>query len=112
MSDSNLDWTGLAEQTEPNPIKYRFADVQHRFRKVAFDVYKSIGGNSSDACWEMRTEADGTKYLYAIYEEPEALVATASSDWSAISDRSGRNITLAYKGAPLMRYASAQHGFE
>ena len=113
MSDSELDWASLSENTETRRARYRFDDVKSKFKKIAFDVYKPTGASAGDAqLWELRDEG-GEKFLYAIYEQPTDLTATSALiDWTATSDRDGKNVTLSFKNTPLVRYASAQHGFE
>lgn len=106
----NLDWENLADSTETAHTRYKFADVQHLMRRVAFDVYKPLSG--SDVCWELREE-DGIKYLYSVYDKPEDLTATSTKDqdWVATSDRDGKNVTLSFRQFPLVRFAAASHGF-
>lgn len=107
----DLDWALLKERIETKRGKYRFEDVKDRVVKVAFDVFKST---TDGGLWELREEG-GTKFLYAIYGDPAELTSTSApndSAWKATSDRDGKNVSLAFRGIPLMRFASSQHGFE
>ena len=106
----DLNWEHLSESTETARTRYKFADVQHLMRKVAFDQYKPLSG--ADTLWELREE-DGTKYLYSVYDDATDLTATSANDadWQATSDRDGKNVTLSFKQLPLVRFAAAEHGF-
>lgn len=111
MSERELDWALLDDRTQTKRVRHRFEEVKHAVKKVAFDVFKSTNG---DQLWELRSDPDGTKYLYAIYGEP-AEITTTSSDtngWKATPDSAGKNVTLSFKNLPLIRFASAEHGFE
>jgi hypothetical protein len=107
----DLNWEHLSESTETARTRYKFADVQHLMRKVAFDIYKQIG-DKVENLWELREE-DGTKYLYSVYDDAADLTAKSSddADWQATSDRDGKNVTLSFKQLPLVRFAAAEHGF-
>jgi hypothetical protein len=109
--DLNIDWAELADATETKKTKYRFADVQNLFKKVAFDVYKPLVGNT-ETLWELREE-DGQKFLYSVYDEATDLKALSSNtpDWQAASDSDGKNVTLSFRKLPLVRFASTEHGF-
>ena len=106
----DLNWEHLSESTETARTRYKFADVQHLMRKVAFDQYKPLSG--ADTLWELREEA-GTKYLYSVYDDATDLTAKSAddADWQATSDRDGKNVTLSFKQFPLVRFAAAEHGF-
>lgn len=106
-----LDWMLLSEQTETKRAKYRFDDVRGQVRKIAFDVFKATNG---DSLWQLQEDDDGQKFLYAIYGEPAELTATSAdiNGWKATPDRDGKNVSLAFKNLPLIRFASAEHGFD
>ena len=104
-----LDWDVLNNEVSPQKDRLRFAEVQHLFKKVAWDAYKPLSG--SETLWELREE-NGEKYLYAIYGDADELVSTASmSKWSAICDKEGRNITLSYNNTPIKRFSAAEYSF-
>lgn len=106
-----LDWTALGATTNPRTDRLAFDEVKHMFKKVAWDAYKPLSG--SDILWELREEDDG-KFLYAIYGDENSLVTTASvsSNWTAISDHDGKNITLSYSNVPIKRFSSVEYGFQ
>lgn len=106
----DLDWDHLVEATTTAHTRFKFADVEHLFRKIAFDSYR-LKDTSAPGLWELREE-DGVKYLYSVYDDAVDLTTVSqTSDWRATADRDGKNITLAFKQLPLMRFAAADHGF-
>lgn len=110
---NDLDWGSLDQVINPDATKYRFADVAHLFRKVAFDVYKPLTG--IEQLWELRAGDDGESYLYALYGDSEDLTVKSedkTGPWQATSDRTGENVTLSYKNIPIMRFASEKEGFK
>ena len=107
---SNFDWSAVDKAVNKTRTIYEFEDVKHLFKKVAFDVYKPING--SEQLWELKDGEDGKQYLYALYEEGEDLVSTASlKEWFATPDAQGKNITLSYQQVPIMRFSSTDCGF-
>jgi hypothetical protein len=107
-----LDWRALGESLAPRTDKLKFEQVKHLFKKVAWDAYKPLSG--SETLWELREEDDG-QYLYAVYGDEETLISKASvdgtNDWSATSDREGKNVTLSFKHIPIKRFAASEYGF-
>jgi hypothetical protein len=105
-----LDWEGLDKAVNKERTSYEYEQVKHLFRKCAFDAYKPLNG--SEQLWELRDGEDGKKYLVALYEEAEDIVATASTKfWKATPDSRG-NVTLAYKDFPIMLFTAANAGYE
>jgi hypothetical protein len=107
---SSFNWSVVDKAVNKKRVVYEFDEVKHLFKKVAFDVYKPVTG--SDQLWELRDGDDGKKYLFALYEEGQDIVAEASAkEWYATPDSQGLNITLSYKQIPVARFASAECGF-
>lgn len=108
---SDIDWQSLELVLNPPTSKaIDFASASDQFTKVAFDVYKKIG---EEGLWELREAEDGRKMLVALYEEAHDTVKTASlSEWSAHADSSRKFVTLAFRGAPIYKFASTDYGFD
>jgi hypothetical protein len=110
-----FDWEKINKVVNPEPVKrLEYEGNKHLFRKVAFDAYKSISGNS-DQLWELRDGEDGKTYLYALYGDGSDIVANSHNEekqWQATADSDGENITLSYKKVPIYRFASSQYPFE
>ena len=116
-----LEWTKLAPTTASPEKRLKFDEVKGQFKKVAWDVYKPL--DNSEIFWELREDADGTKYLYSMYEdspikvnsndadELAPLTATASLDWQAICDHQKKNITLAFRNVPIKRFSASEFNF-
>jgi hypothetical protein len=105
MSDEFIN--GLQEDKVVERVK--LADHPNRFVKVAFDLFRD---NTTDFVW--KTEAagdDGQVWLVRSEEQPEQSQVKQAGNWMAVVDRSGNNITLAYKGRPLQRFASSDYKF-
>jgi hypothetical protein len=99
---ATLDWTLLEKSINKKSSMYSFEENKQYFTKIAADVYKANNGSSQ--LWELRDAEDGKKYLYALYNEAEDITITSKSDWSAISDSSGKHVTLAYRKTPIYRF--------
>jgi hypothetical protein len=112
MSDNTFNWSAIEKVINPQQARYEFETHKHLFKKVAFDTYKSINGNSVQL-WELREAEDGNSYLYALYGEPEDIVSNSEqSSWEAISNGAGDNVTLSYKKIPIYRFASSVYPFQ
>jgi len=109
---NDLDWQSLNGELNPTTSRYRFADVSHLFKKVAFDVYKPL--NESEQLWVLEEDDSGVSYIAALYDDPDDITVESNKDqiWSAASDKDGKNVTLSYKNMPITRFASAEYGFE
>jgi len=108
---SDIDWKSLElALNPPTDRSIDFASASGQFTKVAFDVYKKIG---EEGLWELREAADGRKVLVALYEEAAENIKTASvNEWSAHPDSSSKFVTLAFRGAPIYKFAAADYGFD
>jgi hypothetical protein len=114
MAGDLFDWNKVDQVVNPRPVnKLDYESNKHMFRKVAFDAYKALDGNS-DRLWELRDEEDGKTYLYALYGDASELIANSNEeekDWKAAADSDGKNVTLAYKQVPIYRFASDKYPF-
>ena len=109
----DIDWNSIEQAIRPaknNTLD--FSAVRDQFTKVAFDVYKRTG---EESLWELRESEGGQKILVALYEEQDnETVKTASvkSDWTAHADMTRQFVTLAFKGSPVYKFSSKEHGFD
>lgn len=108
----DFDWNSLERAVETKHTSFKFADVEHLFKKVAWDMYKPLSG--SDQLWELRDGEDGQRYLFALYEDAEDLTVESNNEqsWKAYSDRDGENVTLSYCDVPMARFASKEYSFK
>ena len=107
---AEFNWTSVEQSVPSKRSCYDYEQYQKYFRKVAFDCYKSAAGNS-DQLWELRTADDGRQYLYALYGEPEDVVAASVTTWEATADQDGSQVTLSYKNIPVYKFAAKDYRF-
>jgi len=95
-----------------NGKKYiKYADVQHRIQKVAFDVVRFTDNSGGfDKLWIVKEE-NGEKVLVAMYDEEEPITAKASIPWAAHADSFG-NVNVFYKGEPITKFAVTKLGLK
>ena len=105
-----LDWTKLAGHVAPDTSKVPYEPNKHLFRKVAFDVFQ-LNSSPVESLWVLQQGDDGEEYLVAQYQDEEVEGLEAKSHWTALADREGKNVTLAYKEMPIQRFASTDYGF-
>lgn len=104
-----LEWDKLAKNIIPNTTRIEFEPNKRYFTKIAFDVFQ-LNTSSVESLWILeKDDKDGREYLVAKYEDPQPL--EAKSNWLALLDNEGKNITLAYKDVPIQRFASSNFGF-
>jgi hypothetical protein len=107
----NLDWVKLASEMTKDSGKVPYDTNKHLFTKVAFDVFQ-LNGSSVESLWKLENDEDGKQFLVAMYDdEQEGDKIVSTSNWSALSDKNGQNITLFYKDTPIQRFASVEYGF-
>jgi hypothetical protein len=107
---TNYDWSHLDGVMNPETKRVAFTDVQHLFKKVAFDVYKQEG---STKLWELCTDDDGSQHLIALYDDDDNMVVESHDEksWTATANADGDNITLSYNSTPIARFASSQYQY-
>lgn len=90
---------------------FKFSDVQNKFEKVAFDIFRKKDGNPEEL-WQVQNADDGNAYIVAIYNEDDEKVATASvkPDWSVIVTNA--DLHVFYKQEHLCKVAAAQLGLK
>jgi len=88
-----------------NRIKYS-EDIL--IKKIAFDYFK-VDNDPYEGLWKME-ERDGEKYLVRSSEADSH--QKTIGDWTAVSDHSKSNITLAYKSVPVALLSSSEYKFD
>lgn len=112
MNKFSVDYTDL--QSKLNRKKaYRLSDVQHRIKKVAFDVVRFVDSDRIDDLWQIQREGED-EYIVAMYDESlddNAKTASASNntiDWKVIANHAGESVNVFYRNSPITRIVLAQ----
>lgn len=111
MSKTSLDYSILENKLDKSKKKvYKLADVQHKIRKVAFDVVRFIDGSDIEGLWKVDKTPDG-ECIVALYDEGESLEKTAStrSEWKVLLSKQN-DLHIFYKNEPIVRLASQDLG--
>ncbi len=111
MSKTSLDYSSLENKLNTSNKKvYKLADVQHKIRKVAFDVVRFIDGSDIEGLWKVDKTPDG-ECIVALYDESEGLEKTAStlSEWKVLLSKQN-DLHVFYKNEPIVRLASQDLG--
>ncbi len=109
MDKFSVNFGALEEHLRPKAPVYKYEDVKHRLRKVAFDIVRFVDADNIDGLWQIQNTDDG-EVIVAMYSEEAPAEKTASaSAWRAIADRSG-NVNLFYKNDPVTKVSLAKLG--
>jgi len=106
-----MDWTKLAADIVPETGRIPYKPNKHLFRKVAFDVFQ-LNSSPVESLWTLEDGEDGNQFLVAQYNDEGPDTLEVESNWKALSDRDGKNVTLIYKNSPIQRLASSDYGFD
>lgn len=107
MNKFSVDYSELTDRIYQQKV-YRYEDVKERLVKVAFDIVRFREGDDIDGLWQIQATDDG-EVIVAVYEEQPALEAK-SSNWAAISDKTGSVVNIFYKGEPVVKFAVSTLG--
>jgi hypothetical protein len=111
MSKTSIDYSNLEQRLEKSKQKvYKLADVQHKIRKVAFDVVRFIDGSDIEGLWKVDKTPDG-ECIVALYDDENHLEKTASenSNWKVLLSKQN-DLHVFYKNDPIVRRASEDLG--
>ena len=111
MSKTSLDYLSLENKLDKSNKKvYKLADVQHKIRKVAFDIVRFIDGSDIEGLWKVDKTPDG-ECIVALYDEGDGLEKTAStrSNWKVLLSKQN-DLHVFYKNEPIVRLASQDLG--
>lgn len=106
-----VDLTKVADIVDSNKKRLSYKKYKHLFTKVAFDIFQ-LNSSPVESYWILDKGDDGQEYLFANYETETDEKLQAKSNWEALSDKESKNITLAYKGVPIKRFASSEYNFD
>jgi len=110
MSKSSIDYSSLEENINKSKQKvYKLSDVQHRIRKVAFDVVRFIDGSDIEGLWKVN-KTDQGECIVALYDE-DNLEKTASvkPNWKVLLSKQN-DLHVFYKDEPIVRLAAQDLG--
>lgn len=109
MDKFSVNFGALQESLRPQVPMFRYADVKHRLKKVAFDIVRFIDTDNIDGLWQIQKTEEGD-VIVAMYSEDTAPEKVASaSDWKAFPDSRG-DINLFYKNNPVTKISLAKLG--
>lgn len=98
MNKYAVDYSSLGNSLKEKPRTFKYEDVKHRLKVVAFDTVKFTDDDLS-GLWQVNQTDDG-EYIVASYEDAPITDKTAS-DWNV--HQSGDNIHIFYKNEPLTK---------
>lgn len=93
---------GVEEQETKNCLI--LANHPHRFVKVAFDVYRDKNGTG---IWKVEKKNGKEFIIRAKTDDLEEL-----KNFDVVADKTGENVTLAFKKVPIVRFASKAYNFD
>lgn len=106
MSKFTVNYDALHAQF--NKRKFKLADVQHKIKKVAFDIVRFKDDDNSANLWQIQSADDGD-YIVALYDEEQ--VKTASHKvWAVDIDNLSGNLDIFYKNDHLISIACNKLG--
>lgn len=108
MDKFSVNFGTLQESLRPQEPMFRYEDVKHRLRKVAFDVVRFVDTDDIDGLWQIQKTEEG-EVIVAMYSEDSYPEKNASVNWKALPD-SGGNINLFYKNDPVTKISLAKLG--
>lgn len=110
MSKSSIDYSGLEKEIDKSKQKvYKLADVQHKIRKVAFDVVRFIDGSDIEGLWRV-DRTDQGECIVALYDEGGLEKnASLNSNWKVLLSKQN-DLHVFYKNEPIVRLAAQDLG--
>jgi hypothetical protein len=112
MSRPSIDYSNLENDlNKSNKKVFKLSDVQHKIRKVAFDVVRFIDGSDIEGLWKIDKNQQG-EYIVALYDDSvDSLEKTASdkTGWKVVLSKQN-DLHVFYKEEPIIRLASTDLG--
>jgi len=113
MEKFAVNYNDLQGDLTPRPNAFRYADVKHRLKKVAYDIVRFVDGDDISGLWQVQQTDDGDVIVAqyddtANFAEVEKTAAVETS-WRALADKSG-GIHIFYKDSPVTKIALASIG--
>jgi hypothetical protein len=110
MAKFELDFDTLDQVVMPKPAeRLPVKGNENRMVRVAFDLFRLDGSNREDL-WVVQADDDGNEFLVRTYDLPEEEEFSKNASWEAHLDKKCANLTLAFEGTPVKRFALAQFG--
>lgn len=106
MFKHSVDYSSLEKNLDKSKQKvYKLSDVQHKIRKVAFDIVRFVDGSDIEGLWKVEKTPQG-ECILALYDEGDSLEKTASSaPWKVVTS-SQNDLNVFYKGEPVIRLSN------
>jgi len=102
--DPNVLEQHLAKQAEK---RFKWADLEPRIQKVAFDVVRFVDGSDVQGLWRVEPTPEGDVIL-ALYEEPVLTKEASACPWRVVARNS--YLQIFYKDSPLTALAAKDLG--
>lgn len=104
MEKFSFDFHQLDENL--NKKAYKYNEVKHQLKKVAFDVVRFFDNVGIDGLWKIQKTKDG-EVIVALYEDSKIEKSASVKNWSVITDSKKDNIFFSYKNAIISKIASS-----
>jgi len=113
MEKFAVNYNDLQGDLSPRPQVFRYEDVKHRLKKVAFDVVRFVDGDDISGLWQVQETDDG-EVIVAKYDDTSDLqvekTASVETNWRVLADRSGEHVHVFYKDSPVTKVSLASIG--
>lgn len=105
-----IDYKSLLDKL--NNKTYKYADVQHKLTKVAFDVVRFVDSEKIDGLWQIKKDDSG-EYIVAMYDDNNVITADKeNTNWNVIADSNKQNLAFTYKNKLITKMASNSLGVD
>jgi len=109
MFKHSVDYSSLEKSLDKSNQKvYKLSDVQHKIRKVAFDIVRFVDGSDIEGLWKVEKTPQG-ECILALYDDSDSLEKTASVNampWRVITS-SQNDLNIFYKNEPIVRLSTS-----
>jgi len=114
MEKFAVNYSDLQGDMAPRPKAFRYDDVKHRLKKVAYDIVRFVDGDDISGLWKIQQTDDGD-VIVAQYDDASNFsevekTASVETNWQVLADRTGENVNLFYKGSPVTKLSLASIG--
>lgn len=110
MNKFSIDYNDLESKLN-SPKSFKYEDVKHRLKKVAFDIVKFVDNDDYvDSLWKIENTKDG-EVIVALYNNDLQVEGSdnKNGNWAAVASLNG-NINIFYKDTPVKKIASLDIG--
>lgn len=106
MEKNVIDYEVLAQKLDAKKV-YKLSDVQHRIKKVAFDVVRFMDGEDIDGLWKIEKTPNG-EFILANYDEDITKEASIKSNWSTHINKRNNDVYIFYKNEQISKMANSE----